>query len=259
MAEAKDSNIKQEGNTAAAVMNLERSTSQIPKGSLSYALNATIEGFDKNNVSYQNELGNELCLEFPEGYQLIGKHLIVEQSKHIFFLAEVEGGGSEIGYMDNNDCVYHKYINDPCLGFDINYPIHKVVHKITNCSVEIYWTDAHKNRRFLDLNKLPYKATPGTDVCDNSTTDEIDCNKMNVQPSFSIPNLTINDVVSGGNLTAGTVQFAIQYADAAGNGYTSYYSVTNPTPIAKPVYFPSESIEIEGFSNIGLTNASGNL
>ena len=43
MAEAKDSNIKQEGNTAAAGMNLERSTSQIPKASLSYALNATVE------------------------------------------------------------------------------------------------------------------------------------------------------------------------------------------------------------------------
>ena len=65
MAEAKDSNIKQEGNTAAAGMNLERSTSQIPKGSLSYALNATVEGFDKNNVSYQNELGSELYDPFP--------------------------------------------------------------------------------------------------------------------------------------------------------------------------------------------------
>ena len=44
--------------------------------------------------------------------------------------------------------------------------------------------------------------------------------------------IDVVDVVSGGNLTAGTVQFAIQYADAAGNPYTSYYSVTNPTPIA---------------------------
>ena len=232
MAEQQDSNIRQENNSANAGMNLERSISQIKKGTLSYALNAAVENFDANGVSYQNEPSNELCLEFPQGYQLIGSHLIVEQSKNIFFLANPENGGSEIGYMDNNDCIYKVYVNDPCLAFDIDHPIHKIVHKITNCATEIYWTDGFNNRRFLDLNKLPFKTTPGSNVCDNETTNEIDCNKMNVQPNFTIPTLEVVDVVSGGNLTAGTVQFAIQYSDAQGNGYTSYYSITNPTPLA---------------------------
>lgn len=232
MAEQNNSNIKQENTTAQAGMNLERSVSQIPKGTLSYALNAIVENFDANGISYQNEPANELCLEFPQGYQLIGRYLILEQNKQIFMLANPGNGGSEIGYMDNNDCVYRKYINDPCLGFNINHPIHKIVYKITNCTTEIYWTDGFKNRRFLDLNNLPFKTKPGTNVCDNKTIDEIDCNKMNVQPSFNIPSLEVVDVVSGGNLTAGTVQFAIQYSDAKGNGYTSYYSVTNSTPIA---------------------------
>lgn len=232
MAEKNNSNIKQENNAAQAGMNLERSVSQISKGTLSYALNAVVENFDANGVSYQNEPQNELCLEFPQGYQLVGNHLIVEQSKNIFMLANPEDGGSEIGFMDNNDCVYRKLINDNCLGFDINHPIQKIVHKITNCSTEIYWTDGFRNRRFLDLNNLPFRTKPGSNVCDNETIDEIDCNKMNVQPSFDIPSLELIDVVSGGNQTAGTVQFAIQYSDAAGNGYTSYYSVTNPTPIA---------------------------
>lgn len=229
---AEEKNITQDANAAQAGMNLERSVAQIPKGTLSYALNAVVENFDANGVSYQNEPQNELCLEFPTGYQLVGSHFIVEQSKHIFFLANPEDGGSQIGYMDNNDCIYRIYVNDPCLGFNINHPIHKIVHKITNCSTEIYWTDGFSNRRFLNLDKLPFKTTPGTDICDNSTTDEIDCNKMNVQPNFTIPSLEVVDVVDGGNLTAGTVQFAIQYSDAQGNGYTSYYSVTNPTPIA---------------------------
>lgn len=229
---AESSNIKQENNTATVGINLERSVSQIPKGSLSYALNAVVENFDANGVSYQNEPGNELCLEFPSGYLLNGKHFIPEQNKHIFFLANPEMEASEIGYMDNNDCVYRRYINDPCLGFDINHPIHKIVHKITDCTTQIYWTDGNKNRRFLDLNNLPFKTKPGTNICDNETISEIDCNKMSIQPNFSIPNLSIVDIVSGGNLTAGTVQFAIQYSDASGNGYTSYYSVTNPTPIA---------------------------
>lgn len=228
----KDSNIKQESNTANAGMNLERSVSQIPKGTLSYALNAVVENFDANGVSYQNEPQNELCIEFPEGYQFNGGHLIVEQGKNLFFLVNPTTGGSEIGYMDNNDCIYRTLINDPCLGFDINFPILKVVHKITNCTTEIYWTDGNMDRRFLDLNNLPFRTKPGTDVCDNETTEEIDCNKLNVQPGFNIPSINLIDVITGGNQTAGTVQFAIQYSDAAGNGYTSYYSVTNPTPIA---------------------------
>lgn len=232
MADQQSSNIKQEGNTANAGMNLERSTSQIPKGVLSYALNAVVESFDGNSIAYQNEQGSKLCIDFPEGYQLIGSHFIVEQSKHIFMLVNPETKGSEIGYMDNNDCVYKKYINDPCLGFSINHPIHKIVHKITNCTTEIYWTDGHKNRRFLDLKNPPYKIKPGTNVCDKDTIPEIDCNKMHLQPSFSIPSLKIVNALSGGSLTAGDVQFAIQYSDAQGNGYTSYYSVTNPTPIA---------------------------
>ncbi|MFN9905065.1 MAG: hypothetical protein ACK56F_02925, partial [bacterium] len=33
-------------------------------------------------------------------------------------------------------------------------------------------------------------------------------------------------------MIAGTYQFAIQYCDANSNPFTSYYSVTNPTPIA---------------------------
>lgn len=223
---------KNEVNTANAGMNLERIPSQIPKGQVSYALNATVESSGPTGIVYQNEQGNELCVEFPEGYKLIGKHYIVEKTKHIFFLVNPDTGDSEIGYMDNNDCVYRKLINAKCLNFKINYPIHKIVHKITNCSVEIYWTDSLNNRRYIDLDNLPYKTEKGVNDCDDIVTDEIDCNKLNVQPNFSIPNLKVVDIVSGGNLQAGTVQFAIQYSDAAGNGYSSYYSVTNPVPIS---------------------------
>ena len=228
---AQDPNIKQENNVAVGGMILNRSVSQIPKGFLSYGLNAVVENLGGEGVQYQNELGNELCLEFPTGYQLIGHHFISELNKHIFMLANPETAGSEIGYMDNNDCVYRKYINADCLGFSIHHPIPKIVHKITDCNTQIYWPD-NIGRRFLDLNELPLTVKSGTDVCDKETTDEIDCNKLSVQPVFKIPQLEITDVLSGGNLQAGTVQFAIQYSDANGNGYTSYYSVTNPTPIA---------------------------
>ena len=229
---AEDQNIKQENNSAIAGLNLDNTVNQVAKGKLTYALNAAVENFDANSVNYQNEPGNELCLNFPVGFQLIGTHFINEQNKHIFFITNPDTGASEIGYMDNNDCLYKTYINALCLNFDIRFPIHKSVHKITNCTTEIYWTDRRNPRRFLNLDNLPLKIKPGTNICDGETTDEIDCNKLNVQPNFAIPELEVVDVRNGGNLTAGTVQFAFQYSDVSGNGYTSFYSITNPTPIA---------------------------
>ena len=214
------SNININYNAAQTGIDMDKTLGQIPKGKLTYALNANIENFDSNSVNYQNEEGNEFCLQFPSGYTLIGKHYIQEKAKHIFFLVNAATGASQIGYMVNNDCVYHSLLSAECLNFDINYPIHKVVHRITNCTTEIYWTDGLNSRRFLDIDDVP-------------TSGDI-CNKLSVQPNFNIPQLTVAEITTGGELTAGTYQFAIQYCDAQGFGYTSYYSVTNPTPIANP-------------------------
>jgi len=227
------SNINNHINSAQAGIDLDSSINQIPKGKLSFALNANIENFDSNSTSYQNEQGNVLCLEYPEGLSYHGGRYIQEINKHIIFLVG-DNGESEIGYMENNDCIYHTIVNSTCLNFNKKYPILKVVHKITNCSVEIYWTDGYNQRRFLDINNIPYKKREGSDDCNPEYTDELDCNQLNVQPNFNIPLLTVQDVVSGGNLTAGTVQFAVQYSNVSGDAYTSYYSITNPVPIANP-------------------------
>lgn len=239
------SNIKQEFNLGRIGLDMDSSVNQVQKGKLSYALNAALENFDANSVNYQNEPGNEACLEFPAGYQLIGTHFIQEKNKHIFFLANPETGGSEIGYMENNDCVYRVLCtpipdtdltvcaNSTCLNFDINYPIHKAVHKITNCSTEVYWTDGLNPRRYINIDQVPYiTAYLNEQNCDPQITPVLDCNKLKVQPNFSIPSLEIADIVVGGDIQAGTYQFAIQYCNASGDAYTSYYSITNPTSIA---------------------------
>ena len=225
-------NVKIESALARIGMNMDNSVSQVPKGAVTYALNASVENFDANSVNYQNEPSNEFCVNFPTGYMLIGTHFIPEKNKHIFFLANSDTGGSQIGYMDNNDCVYRIYVNNPCLNFNIDYPIHKCVHKITNCTTEIYWTDGFNPRRYLDLENIPYIMDPATTLCNPAYTTEVDCNQLKMQPNFSIPSLAVVDVINGGDLTSGTYQFAIQYSDASGNPYTSYYSITNPTPIA---------------------------
>jgi hypothetical protein len=213
---------------------MDQSVNQIKPGTLTYALNAALENFDASSVNYQNEQGNEFCVSFPKGFTLIGNHFIAEQSKHIFFITNPNTGDCQIGYMDNNDCIYHILVQGKCLNFNVNNPIQKTVHKITNCTTEIYWTDGLNPRRYLDINNVPYILAPQSELCDPVYTDQLDCNQLKIQPNFSIPELNVVDVISGGELKAGVVQFAIQYCDAAGNAFTSYYSVTNPTPIADP-------------------------
>ena len=225
-------NIKQEFNSANIGLNMDQTVNQIKPGTLTYALNAALENFDSSSVNYQNEQGNELCVTFPQGYILIGTHFINEKNKHIFYITNPDINNSQIGYMDNNDCIYRTLVEAPCLNFNINHPIHKTVHKITNCTIEIYWTDGINPRRYLDLNNVPKLLQVGSTLCDPIYTDELDCNQLKLQPNFSIPQINVTDITTGGELVAGTYQFAAQYSDALGNPYTSYYSVTNPTPIA---------------------------
>jgi uncharacterized protein (TIGR02145 family) len=226
------SNITPNANFGYTGLNMDQTVNQIKPGTLTYALNAALENFDASSINYQNEQGNEFCLQFPPGYSLIGTYFINEKNKHIFFLVNSNIGMSQIGYMDNNDCIYHVLVEAACLNFNVDHPIHKVVHKIANCRTEIYWTDGLNSRRYLDIENIPYLQTVDSDPCDPTFTNILDCNQLKIQPNFLIPELEITNIYNGGDLTSGTYQFAIQYADASGNPYTSYYSITNPTPIA---------------------------
>jgi len=216
------SNINQEYNRAASGLNLDSSQNNIKKGSLSYALNANLENYDSNSVNYQNEPGNELCIEFPEGYKLIGKHFIPEQNKIIFMLANSEEGSSEIGFMLNNNCKYQKLVNSDCLNFDIYSPIHRMVHRVTNFGTEIYWAD-NNGRRYLNIDDLPFLTKALSEDCNVQYSSELDCNKLNLQPNINIPFLEVSNVLSGGGITSGTYQFAVQYSDAVVNPYISFY------------------------------------
>ena len=81
-------NIKLEYNVASVGLNLDNTVNQIAKGQLTYALNASVENFDSSSVNYQNEPGNEFCIQFPLQFILIGSHFILEQNKHIFFITD---------------------------------------------------------------------------------------------------------------------------------------------------------------------------
>lgn len=224
-------------NYAALGLNLDSTESQRKPGELTYALNAQTESFDGITVTYQNEQANVGCITFPFGYRVIGAKNIVALDRVVYFLSD--NTNSLIGYVDNDDCTFQILIDDTAgstkhkLNFKWDHPIHKIIPKTTNCSTQIYWTDGFNPRRFLDFDDLPWVETqdPNNDYKRIKQVNELDSNKMLVQPNFAVPSIEPLEVVIGGSLKMGTYQFAVQYSNSKGDGYTSYYNMSNPLGI----------------------------
>lgn len=244
-------------------LNLDSIIEQVKPGQLTFAQNAQVAGFEGNSITYQNEQSNDFCFTIPEGYKVIGDHQIIEISTVIYWLANATTGQSEIGKVVNDSCIYETVINANCLNLNIDHPILKAVHKITNCTVEVYWTDGFNPRRWIDLNNLPFTTmvdnTDPDHPCTTNTTNVVDCNKLSVQPNFDIPQISYVTVADDGNTLAGTYQFAVQYCNSLGDPYTAFYSVTDPIPVHDPLivipdfnYPTGKSIQIE-VSNLDTT------
>lgn len=245
---------QQYNKSAYLGMNLNSTTGQVRLGQVSYAMSAVVENFDGQEINYQNEQASELCLNFPEGFKVIGRLNLIGEGFILVWIYNPLTDSSEIGKI--SDCTYTKVINADCLNFSLDDPILKAEWRKTECNLEVYWASRKNPRRFIDLYNLPYKTITGENTCDTVTTNEIDCNKLKVQANFSIPQLDTLVVDIDGDLKAGTVQFAVQYANANSEPYTSYYSVTNPLPIADTTkitpdfnYAVNKSVKLE-VSNI---------
>ena len=247
-------------NVARLGLNTDSLPDQIQPGQLTYALNAQVSNYKNSSVSYQNEAGNIECLSFPEGYQLIGVKNITSIKKVIYFLTNPITKNSEIGYSDNDECVYNVLISDKDsvekFNFNVNHPIHKVIVRQTNCSIQIFWTDGLNFRRYLDLDKLPWKEIkdPSNDYQPIPVIGQLDANKLLIQANFAIPKITPKEVVVGGSLQMGTYQFAIQYSNEIGEGYTSYYNVTNPISIFELKTTPNFDLKTSKAISLDVSN-----
>ena len=96
---AEQNNINPNPNQAMLGLNTDSIHQQVKPGTLTYALNAQIDSFDGQMVTYQNEQSNVLCSEFKTGYKVIGYHNIVEQDRVILFMTNPTTGESEIGEL----------------------------------------------------------------------------------------------------------------------------------------------------------------
>ena len=240
-------------------MTLDQVFFQRKSGVLSYAMNANIQSKDGRGITYTNEYSNQLCVEFPYGFIVIGTKLVLSKNEIIFALVNPSSGESEIGKVKNFNCnsltvdnieydcqncrgkqlesivrernaccQYEKIIRAKCLNFHIDYPV-RMIYKITNCGYKLYLTDNYNEPRYLNLDDFVNGAYIGKDGCNDPVA--FDCEKIKIFKDFCIPQIQAVTEESGGNLQAGVYQATIAYCDANGQEYTEYFDHTNPVPV----------------------------
>jgi len=241
-------------STSIYGMHLDQLFFQRKAGFMSYALNANIQSKDGRGITYTNEASNQLCVQFPDGFIVIGSKLILAKNEVIFALYNPDTGMSELGKVKNyncnnlstlnveynctkcgNDkldssviisdtcCTYEPIVTNVCLNFSLEHPV-RMVYKITNCGYKLYITDDYNDPRVIDLDD-----PEGVDSCRNPL--EFDCDRIKIFKDFCLPNIKPTAIASGGSLEAGVYQAVIAYTDLRGNEYTDYFEATNPIPI----------------------------
>lgn len=181
---------------------LNKESAQIghPEDSPSFALNANVDGFRGNGFRYQTEAGNTECYAVPEGYTIIGKIYITDNTLAIFSTDNID---SEIGLV--KDCHYETIYNNPCLNFNTKYPINGQARIRKGCERVIYWNDYYNPDRYLNIEEF-YKC------------GIIDCELLKFNPDVQAPCIELLSVNNqGGNLDLGTYSIGVEILDSNEN------------------------------------------
>lgn len=250
-------------------------------GMYAFAQNAVVEDIDGNGFPIlQNEASNILVANFPSGSTVVGFGSVIEQERVILFLTNPTTGASEIGEIINpdicrrfaqnslgscDDCslnllestpletitqkpcaVYQTIQSDVCLNFSTGFPISGFTYRLTNCTLQIFFTDGNNGARWLEFDYVNGDPSQGLVIrpmfyqiigfnnppCDNPIYGpDLDCNALNIQPGLETPCIEFIEEVPGGSLVAGVYQFFICMSDINSNKLTSFLSGTNPIPV----------------------------
>ena len=198
-------------------LDLDTHESIIDDKSLVYLLNGDIVGNENGGNGYfvQNVLSNELCLQIPFGYELLGAVPLNNGQFSIFYKTP---DSFEIGLFDSNTCAYIQKINNKCLDLP-----EKVIgkYKIKNgCdNRRVYYIGKSRSLKFFDIDEcLP---TKNLNDCFDCQKDEVfDCAAFNANRCIRFPKLKYTKTT--GNLPNGVYQIAMALTEG-GQRFSDYY------------------------------------
>jgi hypothetical protein len=119
-----------------------------------------------------------------------------------------------------------------CLNFDIENPVY-ATYRIDQCETRIYFVDRKNPPRYLSLEfPLNRDACGKAQDCNGKKlVTKKSCGELKIFPDTCHPRIYPDKVSSGGELKAGTYQFAIAYCDENGAEFTDFFDFTQPLPI----------------------------
>src|SRR5688572_20122376 len=100
----KDVNVPISGMSDVHPMNIK--DSQYP-----FMLNGNIQTDISSAVTLTNEHSNILCLNFPQGFKVIGELYVPEDNITYYFLVNPDTTASQIGYV--TQCEYQYPVDEP--------------------------------------------------------------------------------------------------------------------------------------------------
>lgn len=225
---------------AGKLMNMDTHYSLLGDRDILYMLNGDVSGNESNHNSWfaQNQLGNELCYTFPEGYVLNG---FVQMNNFEYALFFITDDSNEIGIFNAQTCDYTPWANSPCLNFQNGFPV-RGVYKFKNKDNKrrVYFVDGVNPNRFIDIDSDYPKEYTGSkcDTCDVVEIESLDCEAIRMNRCF-IPPCGNLERSEQGNLLSGVYQVGIAYGED--NLVLTDYFFTSPIKVWSEV------------ANIGLT------
>jgi len=214
----------QQNNIAVPIigMSSDKSENSPVKNSYNFGLNLLNNSSKGDIGTIVNEHGTTERFTFSNNEVIIG-HISVDNSTTILFTSNGVDSHS-IGKWFNNS--YTQLISDQCLNFstDLKFRITGEYRIVNGCDEVIYFRDSLNPDRRINLSAYD-------DGLYNDSTGNFDCNLIELNPDFIIPNFTAT-VLNAGSLKPGAYQFSISYLDNEFNVvYRSYLSL--PTFVIK--------------------------
>lgn len=226
-----------------------------------HALNATIESFDGNSFSLQNEASNLLAVNINND-NVIGVTYIPSLNISILFttnnkgrdeillLHDINFNDDEFNYELGESTPLEKIVQSPIssdkvkllchgnFGWNVTHKIN-IKYKITDCTLNLYFNDGVNDDRFIyfylntyELHEDFKQVDAGSiGTCNVIYYDNVDVNKTKFNQSLIFPDVLITEEI-GGELKEGVYQVYIAYSTSKGIPLSSYIAGSNiPFPI----------------------------
>jgi len=195
--------------TAGQKLNYDVHPSLLEDRDLTFLLNGDVFDNEGNNWFVVNQLGNELCYEFPEDYEFKGS---VKLGRYEHFVAFKTPDSYELGILNSLDCSYSLWANDPCLNLEWYI---RGVYKYNNKNNDrrVYIVDGENPNRYFDIDK-EYPKRPLSSRCENCDVEystDFDCEAVKINKSYIKPCLNLTKTEEG-KLLSGVYQIGIAYA-----------------------------------------------